>query len=80
MKKTTGRTHKPTSVSLPPEFKDRVQARIDTLYPKVSSFSNYIVQLMELDMQKGIVGPVQKPTKNGTTVRQSFHGFALQPA
>jgi len=34
--------------------------RVDALYPKVSSISNYIVQLIQLDMEKGLIGPIAK--------------------
>lgn len=58
--KNTGRTHHPTSVSLPPEIKDKTFERVKTLYPRVSSFSNYVVQLILLDFEKGLVGPAEK--------------------
>jgi len=67
MKKQSGRTHKTTGVSMSPDLKEQVEERARALYPKVSNVSNYIVQLIKLDMEQGLVGPIQqkKKGKNG---------------
>jgi len=76
MKKQSGRTHKTTGVSLPPDLKEQVEARTRRLYPKVSSFSNYVVQLILLDFKKGLVGPAEK-NYDPTTCSTFGYEFAL---
>jgi hypothetical protein len=46
-----------------PDLKDQVEERARTLYPRVSSLSNYIVQLIQMDMEKGLIGPPPKGKK-----------------
>ena len=60
MKQRTGRTRKTTGVSMSPDLEKKVRERTAELKPRVSSFSNYVVQLMTLDLERGILGPTKK--------------------
>ncbi|MCX7791424.1 MAG: hypothetical protein N2378_12350 [Chloroflexaceae bacterium] len=43
-----------------PDIYDRVMGRVNALRPRVSSFSNYIQQLIMLDLQQGLLGPLSE--------------------
>jgi hypothetical protein len=43
-----------------PDIYDRVMGRVNALRPRVSSFSNYIQQLIALDLEQGLLGPLSE--------------------
>lgn len=55
--KTSGRQSKTAGVAMTPDFKAAVMARVESLRPRVSSFSNYFQQLASLDLEQGLLGP-----------------------
>lgn len=56
MKTTEEEKAKMFPISLYPSMKERIDRRVKLLRPRVSSFSNYVQQLIALDEEHGILG------------------------
>src|SRR5262245_35239756 len=54
MASETGRKAMTTSVSMSPELFARAMERVKDLSPRVSSFSNYVQQLIATDIESGV--------------------------
>jgi hypothetical protein len=58
-------TYKGKGVSMAPEMWQRVQERVEALRPRVSSHSNYVQQLVALDLQYSLIENAPKLARWG---------------